>query len=307
MAYSVPIVIFGQNGANSHLHSVSMNRVVYGHRLMNSARKQNARSDWPLEKVLRAFDAARVRYLIIGGQAAIIYGASQITKDADFWVEPTRRNFAALEKALISLNARLRFLPPLDIKYLRKGHGIHFTIPEPEGDYYIDILGKPPRVSGFPAAYKSAQIVKWHGFVLRVLDIPRLVATKKTNREQDYASIQLLAEMVFNTVRNKPHLRKGVISWLLQESRTPEHLIEIVRKWKGGLKIAPTCRREAVTLAVSDAVPEQIQTAIDKEKLTYQRANIEYWKPFLRELRLLRRRTCNRPVNSKRRNSSARA
>lgn len=257
---------------------------------MNSRRKPTAPSDWPYEQVLRAFDRTGVRFLIIGGQAALVYGASQFTRDADFWVEPTRGNLAALKKALHGLGARQRFLPALTLSYLRKGHGVHFVIPVRDADFYVDILGKPPRVSNFRDAYKAALTISWRGLVLRVLDIPRLVETKKTNRDSDYLSIRLLAEMVFEGARTNPRHRGRNMEWLLRESRTPEHLLAIVRAWKGGRTMALASGRTPAVLAAKGATKSAIKTALFDEMTAYQKANIDYWKPFIRELKSLRKK-----------------
>jgi len=58
-------------------------RAAYGCKTVKTANKKNAIPSWPLERLLRAFDEAGVKYLIIGGQAAVVYGASQFTQDAD--------------------------------------------------------------------------------------------------------------------------------------------------------------------------------------------------------------------------------
>jgi hypothetical protein len=246
-------------------------------------------SDLPLQKVLQAFNDARIRYLVIGGQAAIIYGASQFTRDADFWIEPTARNVKALRKALANLKAKPRFLPPLNLPVLKKGHGVHFIIPQAGGEYYIDLLGKPPRVSSFTTAYKDARTVRWHGLRIRVLDIPRLVATKKTNRDQDYTSIQLLAGQVFEAVKAGAKRQSSVVRWLVQESRIPAHLLAIAQKWKGGREMALKSGREAAFLAARNVVESAIQAALDREKAVLQSANLAYWRPFIKELRAMGR------------------
>ena len=169
-------------------------------------------------------------------------------------------------------------------------HGVHFVIPLRGVDYYVDIMGKPPRVSSFRDAYKSALTVSWHGLNLRVLDIPRLVETKKTNRDSDYLSIRLLAEMVFESARKDPRNRKRNMEWLLRESRTPEHLLAIVRNWKGGRAMAEASCREAAVLAAKGLTQVAIQEALFSEMTVYQKANIDYWKPFIRELKSMRKR-----------------
>ncbi len=83
--------------------------------------------------------------------------------------------------------------------------------------------------------------------------------------------------------------------WLLDESRTPEHILAIIRRWDGGADIARRSKRKAVILAARGAAKTQIQRALDEEKIEYQRANIAYWKPLLHELKAMYRRKKARP------------
>jgi hypothetical protein len=38
--------------------------------------------------VFHACEARGVRYLLINGQASVLYGASHFTQDFDLWIEP---------------------------------------------------------------------------------------------------------------------------------------------------------------------------------------------------------------------------
>ena len=44
--------------------------------------------------LFRSFERHGVDYLLIGGQATILYGASQFTEDVDFWVRPTSESIS---------------------------------------------------------------------------------------------------------------------------------------------------------------------------------------------------------------------
>jgi hypothetical protein len=50
---------------------------------VKSADKPNETIAWSFERVLREFERTGVKHLIMGGQAAVAYGASQFTQDAD--------------------------------------------------------------------------------------------------------------------------------------------------------------------------------------------------------------------------------
>ena len=242
----------------------------------------------PFNAVLAALIKHKVQYIVIGGQAVVVYGASQFTRDADFWINPTKINLNRLKKALKELKTTPRFLPPLKLSYLKKGHGVHFRFSYKGHNFLIDILGKPPRVSGFLPAWKNAEPIQWHGLKIPVLDIRRLVDTKKTNRERDYLVIQSLTELVFeNAIRNKS-TQKLVAGWLAKESRNPSHLKMIARTWKNGKKVLLESKRPAAILAAQGATVPQIKAELEIEKERLKKENIEYWRPLIHELRRLR-------------------
>jgi len=44
-------------------------------------------------------DARRVEYLLIGGQATVLYGAATFSEDIDLWIHPTRMELKRLRAA----------------------------------------------------------------------------------------------------------------------------------------------------------------------------------------------------------------
>jgi len=53
-----------------------------------------------------------VEYLLISGQAAVLYGAATFSGDVDIWVNPTPTNLTAFLAALTSQGARYYKLTP---------------------------------------------------------------------------------------------------------------------------------------------------------------------------------------------------
>jgi hypothetical protein len=223
-------------------------------------------SAWPLNRVLKTLRDHRVRFLLLGGQAAVVYGASQFTRDADFWIEPNADNIRRLRGAMKALGARPRFLPPLELKWLAKGHGVHFSFLHAGRKYLLDFLGKPPRVSGFAQAWRDATRIRWHGLEIRVLDIPRLVRTKKTNRDKDYPAIQALVDSVFEEAFKMKRPSPRVLSFLVEESRSASQLKKILDRWAVARKIAMKSRRIAVQLALQKAPGPAVNQAIRRRK-----------------------------------------
>lgn len=55
--------------------------------------------------LLVAFDAERVDYLLVGGQAVALHGAPRFTKDADLWLRDTTENIRRAQLALSTFGA----------------------------------------------------------------------------------------------------------------------------------------------------------------------------------------------------------
>jgi len=86
----------------------------------------------PILKVLSSMRARRVRALLMGGQACVLYGAAEFSRDTDLAILSSPENLSKLTKALKDLNADVIAVPPFDARYLRKGHAVHFRCRVPE-------------------------------------------------------------------------------------------------------------------------------------------------------------------------------
>lgn len=60
------------------------------------------------DRILAALERHRVRYVVIGGLAATIHGASTVTFDVDVVPEPSIENLGRLSAALDELGAKIR-------------------------------------------------------------------------------------------------------------------------------------------------------------------------------------------------------
>ena len=80
----------------------------------------------PILKVLFTLKRHNTKCLLIGGQACIIYGAAEFSRDSDFVILSTHENLKRLQKALNALKAEPIYVPPLESKYLERGHACHF-------------------------------------------------------------------------------------------------------------------------------------------------------------------------------------
>ena len=59
----------------------------------------------PIRRALSTFRRTQVRALLMGGQACILYGAAEFTRDVDFAVAVDPANLKRLREALAQLGA----------------------------------------------------------------------------------------------------------------------------------------------------------------------------------------------------------
>jgi hypothetical protein len=87
--------------------------------------------------VVRAFERAKVDYVLVGGVAVNLHGILRATEDVDFFVRPERENVERLKTALRSLWDD----PEIDeISFEDFGAFPTLRYGPPEGDFVIDIL-----------------------------------------------------------------------------------------------------------------------------------------------------------------------
>jgi hypothetical protein len=65
----------------------------------------------------------------MGGQACVLHGAAEFSRDTDLAILASTANLARLRRALDDLDAEVVAVPPLELGYLRRGHAVHFPCP----------------------------------------------------------------------------------------------------------------------------------------------------------------------------------
>ena len=135
-----------------------------------------------MKSFFQSLEGNKVRYLLISGQASVLYGASTFSEDIDLWILPTRKNIGALVSALRENNATVyKLTPPLTLENLKFGHGFHFRLPDEQFEVsYVDVMGKPPRVSSFTKASAQSKVMETDWGFLQVVGIPDLAIGKVT-------------------------------------------------------------------------------------------------------------------------------
>jgi hypothetical protein len=233
-----------------------------------------------------------VRSLLMGGQACVLYGAAEFSRDTDLAILASSSNLAKLRGALSDLQAEVIAVPPFDIRYLRKGHSIHFRCHQAEAaGMRVDVMTTMRAVDPFPSLWRRRTTMALdNDLECNLLSLPDLVKAKKTQRDKDWPMIRRLVEVNYFRYRDRP-TQQQLRFWLL-ELRTPELLIELATR-KPQLrnrlaKIRPLLREAAAGRETL------LAEALLREESAEREADRQYWSPLKKELeqiRLSRRRS----------------
>lgn len=134
----------------------------------------------------------RVKYIMIGGFAAILHGGSRITQDVDIWIEDTLENRINLRKTIANLNLgvfkeleTIQFVPGWTSIYLT--HGIELDI--------LTYLKAFPQ-SKFSDCLNLAYVADIEGVSVPFLHINQLIEEKQaTARPKDLLDIEELQKI----------------------------------------------------------------------------------------------------------------
>ena len=243
----------------------------------------------PIPRVLSSMRAHRVRALLMGGQACVLYGAAEFSRDIDFAIVASPANLRSLRSALEDLQADVIAVPPFEIDYLRRGHAVHFRCRHPQAEgFRIDVMSKLRGVEPFAKLWARRTTVTVEGALsFDLMGLPDLVLAKKTQRDKDWPMIRRLLEAHHFEHRAAPG-RPQVEFWL-RELRTPELLVDVVRAHPAA------CRRvipdRALLAVAAEGELAALELALEQEEREERERDRAYWLPLRRELESLRHRS----------------
>jgi hypothetical protein len=155
----------------------------------------------------RAFDPLRalgtlteegVRFVVIGGYAAALWGSPSVTVDTDICYARDARNLERLAAALQHLNARLRG-PQVEVPFVLDAKtlelGDHFTFDTDAGP--LDCLGLPAGSSGYEALERTAAVKNLGtGLAVKVAALEDIMLMKKAaGRPKDLIELEILGKL----------------------------------------------------------------------------------------------------------------
>jgi hypothetical protein len=233
------------------------------------------------------FQKHRVRALLIGGQACILYGAAEFSRDSDFIILCSEANLRRVRAALNELQAEQIYVPPLRASFLRRGHACHFRCHAPGlGGLRVDLMAKMRGCDDFPRLWRRRHTVRLpDGETVHLLGLRDLVQSKKTQRDKDWLMLRRLVDSDVFFHMQKP--RRSQVRWWLLECRTPDRLIEFVREYPsladGCAALRPLLRFALIadTRALEDALRQEERIERERDR--------KYWWPLRKELERLRR------------------
>ncbi len=244
----------------------------------------------PIRKALSTIRRHRVAHLLMGGQACVLYGAAEFSRDLDLALLPDPDNLDRLLEALAELEAAVIAVPALSLKVLVEGLAVHFRCKHSEvAGLRIDIMTQMRGVAPFPELWARRTTLDFEGETLEVMALPDLVAAKKTQRDKDWPMIRRLVDVNYLSHRHEP-TRDRAAFWL-RELRSPDLLVEvtddhpeIARELSG--------ERPLLEKAFHQGLPsDQLERALRAEEDAERQRDAEYWKPLRKRLESLRRRT----------------
>ena len=224
--------------------------------------------------------AHRVRALLMGGQACVFYGAAEFSRDTDFAILADAANIERLRRALTDLQAEPIAVPPFELKYLRRGHALHFRCQHPEVmRLRVDLMARMRGVDSFAKLWRRRTILELpDGTKCDLLSLPDLVQAKKTQRDKDWPMIRRLVEAHYFSQDAAPNVVHKKF-WLL-ELRTPQLLLEVARA-NPSLARRLAASRPLLRHAVSGKL-EQLEAALAAEENKIRAEDKIYWVPLLK-------------------------
>lgn len=145
-------------------------------------------------RLLRTLVEHDVRFVLIGGLAARLWGSPTVTNDVDICYARDRPNLESLAEVLRLLDARLRGVPEevpflLDAPTLE--HGDHFTFVTAAGN--LDCLGVPSGSQGYDNLAATCRRMQLGELSVQVCGLEDLIAMKESaGRPKDRIELEVL-------------------------------------------------------------------------------------------------------------------
>jgi hypothetical protein len=223
----------------------------------------------------------------MGGQACVLYGAAEFSRDLDLALLPDPANLQQLEVALLELDAKAIAVPPPTLVHLQAGLAIHFRCRHAEvAGLRIDVMTHMRGVAPFADLWARRTTFTFAAETLEVMGLPDLVAAKKTQRDKDWPMIRRLVDANYLNHRHEPTPER--LCFWLRELRTPELLVEVIADHQD-LANDLSQQRPLLGGGVAGMTIDGLARALHDEEVAERQRDAAYWKPLRELLEQLRR------------------
>jgi hypothetical protein len=143
------------------------------------------------DRLIEVLARAGVDFIVVGGVAGVVHGASRLTQDVDVVYDRSPENLERVATALAPLHPYPRGAPEglpflWDVRTLRNGS--NFTLRTDLGA--IDLLGEITGGGQYADLVDHSEVLEGEGFRWRCLDLPTLIRTKRAaGRPKDFEAI----------------------------------------------------------------------------------------------------------------------
>jgi hypothetical protein len=128
----------------------------------------------PVARLLEALEAEEIQFMLIGMSAAVIQGVMETTLDVDLWINLPPRQYMRVQKVVRHVRG---VVAANTVAYLEDGTPVNFI-------FEVDGL------HSFERELKNTEQLKFHGKVIPVLKLVRILKSKETvARDKDLPHI----------------------------------------------------------------------------------------------------------------------
>ena len=150
------------------------------------------------KRLLSVLSGGKVDYILVGGMAATVHGASRLTQDLDVVYSRERANVERLIAAMAPYQPYLRGAPP-GLPFLWDAEtvlrGLNFTLTTTLGD--LDLLGEITGGGGYDDLLGQSSVIEVFGIACRCLDLPVLIQVKRAaGRPRDFEALAELEALL---------------------------------------------------------------------------------------------------------------
>ena len=152
------------------------------------------------QEIFAALERHGVRFVVIGGVAAILHGASHVTTDVDIVPEEGRDNLARLSAALKELNARIRVAgEPEGIPFDHSAESLArvriWNLVTDRGN--LDLTFVPSGTRGYDDLVRDAEPMTVRGVEVPVASLADVIRSKEAaGRERDRLVLPTLRRLL---------------------------------------------------------------------------------------------------------------